>query len=80
MPAINRYPHVLERNAQICARYDASRAEKLSLQDIGAEFGVCRETVRNVIEKRNRARQRAVSLEPLRQLFARGASEGPAAD
>ena len=37
MVAIDRYPHVPERNARICARYDETRAEKLSFGDLGRE-------------------------------------------
>jgi hypothetical protein len=61
-----------ERDAKICARYDTSRAEKLSLRDLGLEFGVSGETVRKIVGRRNRARERALRLEPLRQQFARG--------
>jgi hypothetical protein len=76
MAAINRYPHVPGRNARICARYDESRAEKLSFEDLGREFGLSRETVRKVIGDRDRdlfrAERLAAKLRPLREAFAKG--------
>jgi hypothetical protein len=84
MAAINRYPHVPERNARVCARYDESRAEKLSFDVLGREFGLNRETVRLIVRRRDHARNRrrdharkrlerqAVRLRPLREALARG--------
>ena len=68
----NRYPHVPERNKRICVRYDESRASGLSLTDLGKEFGVSRTIVSAVIRKRDRDRNRAERLAPLRNAFAKG--------
>ncbi len=69
---VDRYPRVPDRNARICARYDKTRAEKLSLAGLGNEFGLSRETVRMVILRRDRSRKRYENLVPLREAFARG--------
>jgi len=70
--ASDRYPHIPERNARICTRYDESRAEGLSFDALGVEFGRSGQTVRQIIRDRDRARSRAVKLEPLRNAFAKG--------
>ncbi|MBR0809337.1 hypothetical protein JQ636_37900 [Bradyrhizobium japonicum] len=72
MATESRYPHVPERNKRICARYDEGRASGLSLDDLGNEFGISRETVRRVLVKRDRASRRAERLKPLRDAFSKG--------
>ncbi|MGX4774011.1 hypothetical protein ACWAUC_29900 [Bradyrhizobium guangdongense] len=68
----SRYPHVPERNKRICARYDEGRASGLSLTALGKEFGLSRETIRGIINRRDNARRRADSLAPLREAFSKG--------
>lgn len=69
-----RYLHVPERNKRICARYDEGRASSLTLTELGKEFGLNRETVRLIVRRHERARERAKRLAPLREAFATGVS------
>jgi DNA-directed RNA polymerase sigma subunit (sigma70/sigma32) len=57
-----------ERDKRICARRDAG----LSFVEIGREFKISRERVRQIVSRRNRSQRRYMQLAPLREAFAKG--------
>jgi DNA-directed RNA polymerase sigma subunit (sigma70/sigma32) len=57
-----------ERDEQICARRNAG----LSFVEIGREFKISRERVRQIVSRRDRSQRRYTQLAPLREAFAKG--------
>jgi hypothetical protein len=56
----------VERDAKICARRDGG----LTYEAVGREFGLSRESVRQIVERRTRRLKQYERLSPLREAFA----------